>query len=575
MNYEKIISTSKDFFRELENLEDRAVAWVNRKFKLDKVFKKKHGPYMDKMTDFPEGWAQMMILGYYFSRVFFDPENLKKFFRAHKEDLSPGEEKMVSVWKKNPPVWSLFTVEAEEHPGFYRIRDILTEETRLLYSPGVRGRLRETGHREAPFLCALLYNGECWSTYGIIRGYLGLTGEDFRFLVSFMDSRLFDAQGLNGIINEYYARFFTIDRVMEIPGVVFQGEPLEICWTETVLEDFSPGNYPDLFKAVEEAGEYFHCVGKNRGPGPPEFELFINTADGNALLFANTRSSYSRLTESLMPDYSLSGEPEAAVSMTLTIVMERDMDYMLPYTRWMELFGKDEKDGAADEDDSLARMNELLRGMTEAENTGAKFDAEAECERLGLDPAVVPQIRQMFEKMHKRSAVPDVEGGVDYPVPPPAVRRHFIEGLKKSTIFTLDAGPGSYRLFQELKDDDFEDEDYAYIPDILEDAFVEEFDSYGLTVMNTFIYILCHAGKRWVLLKDVAAEIIKLFGHVILPGLDMSAKDFIHDLSTVIRIDLVPLGLIDIETEPAEATMRKGQYNIKASAFFLAYIGLK
>lgn len=575
MNYEKILSTSKNFFRELENLEDRAVAWGNRKFKLEKVFKKKHGPYMDKMSDFPPEWANMMIMGYYFSHVFFDSENLKKFSRAYWEELSPSEEKMVSVWKKNPPVWSLFTVEAEEHPGFYMIRDILTGETRLLYSLGVRDKLRQPGYRECPFLCALLYNGECWTTYGIIRGYLGLTAEDFRFLISFMDSRLFTAKGLNGIINAYYARFFTIDRLMEIPRIVFRDEPLMNCWTETVLEGFSPGTYPNLFTAVEEAGVYLRCFGKNREPGPPQFELFFNTSDGNALLFATTRSSYSRLTEGLIQDYSLSKEPEAAVSMNLTIVMQRDMDYMLPFTRWNKLFEGDEKDDETGEDDSLARMNELIRGMTDAKNTGAKYDAEGECERLGLDPAVVPQIRQLFEKMDKRFAVPEVEGGVDYPVPPPAVRQHFIEGLKKSKLFTLHAGPDSYRFFQELKDDSIEDEDYTYIPDTLEEAFVEQFDSYGLTVMNTLIYLLCHTGKRWVPLKDVAAEILKLFGRVILPGLDISAKDFIHDLSTVVTDYPVSLGLIDIETEPAEATFRKGRYNIKGSAFFLSYIGLK
>ena len=168
-----------------------------------------------------------------------------------------------------------------------------------------------------------------------------------------------------------------------------------------------------------------------------------------------------------------------------------------------------------------------------------------------------------------------LKGEIEYDVPPPVKRKLFTRGIRDSRLFSINQGELSFRYFMESVNNEFSEDFYKDLPEVIDDAFNEEFEEYGRTVINTFFFILCQKKNEWIMAKDYAAEILKLFGHVILPGLQLSFREFVDIFTYMICEELVPLGIIDIETPPAEQTREKGRFLIRASRFFNSYISLK
>ena len=158
-DYRKLETESKDFLQPLNELEEFAYQYAIEKLDAQKNFMKNHAVYMDKMSDYPEKWQNMMMYGYLFSKVIFDPLVLKKFFKAVRSELPPRAENMLKTWKVIQPVWSIFTVSKTDNPDFFTATDSITGEDRLLYSRGIKEELKNPGADSHPFLCALFYTG--------------------------------------------------------------------------------------------------------------------------------------------------------------------------------------------------------------------------------------------------------------------------------------------------------------------------------------------------------------------------------------------------------------------------------
>ena len=360
MNYSEIRKNNTHFFRNLKEIEDLILNWGMNKLKLDKLFIKNHGKYMDKMEDFPEEWHNLMMLGYFSSRILFDPQIFNKFYKTVKNELSPSEELMLKTWKKTPPVWSVFKAERTEEDDFFTTTDIFTGEEKLLLSNSIDEKLKRPGVKDSPFLCALMFNGSCWATYGIVRQYIGLTEKDLNFLPGFIEKETFNSKGLNGIIIKFYAMFFTIDRFMEIPLTYTGEEMLETCWSELNLEDFIPDEYLNEMDKISESGDYVHLIQKKER-GIPGYELFFNRKTNDALLTANTKTDYINLINTLNREYTLDTEADAEISMNLFIALRSYMDLNLPYDKWISHFPEELKDVDSEKDEFLDKINLLLR----------------------------------------------------------------------------------------------------------------------------------------------------------------------------------------------------------------------
>ena len=574
MNYNEIRKNNTQFFRNLKEIEDLVLNRGMNKLKLDKIFMKNHSDYMDKMEDFPEEWKNFMILGYFFSQIIFDPQSLNKFNRTVKNELSPSEELMLKTWKKTPPVWSVFKAEKTDEDDFFTITDIFTGEEKLLLSQSVDDKLKYPGGKDSLFLCALLFNGSCWATYGLVRQYRGLTEKDMNFLPVFIDKKTFNSKGLNGIINKFYAMFFTIDRFMEIPLTQSGEEILETCWSELNLEDFIPEDYLNEMNKISESGDFVHMIQKKES-GVPGYELFYNRKTNDSLLTANTKTDYKNLINILNREYTLDTKADAEISMNLFIALRNYMDFNLPCDKWISHFPEEYKNYDPEKEEFLDNINLLLREKLDASNNGRDYDLKKRADEMGIEPEMLDEIEKVIKKVDDKIAVPDIEGGIEYDVPPPVKRKLFTGSLRDSSLFSINPGELSFRYFIESVNNDFSKDFYSELPEVIDNSFVEEFEEYGRTIMNTFFYILCQKKSEWITAKDYAAEILKLFGHVILPGLQSSVKDFIEDFTYIICEELVPSGIIEIETAPAEQTREKGRFLIRASRFFNSYISLK
>lgn len=391
--FEKERASSRNLNHNLQHLEDRVFAWGTRKHKLDKVFAKNHGSYMDRFESFPESYQGMMLASWLFSRVILNPSFLTSFARKEKESLLPDHNEYLKLWKKTSPIWSLFLIAEQKDDDIFEIEDQLTGDRMLLHSQSIAGL-----EKDKPFISILLPLDGIWVSYGIIHKYKGSEAYHILNLIRFMDERLYEAKDFTDFIHKYYARFFQIDKVMESPPVVNNNDLIEPNWLETTLSGFDPKRV----KAdcdIKKSGNIVYLKPKNEKPFPFN-KIYFNSETEEAFFSSMTLEGYRELCQ-ILPDYDLPELPDFCFSMSLYTVMKKDMDLPVPGDYWESFFSKEENT-TPEKQEMMDTINTLLREATEAENHGKKINLYKRGTELGLDNETIRSIEETLEQIRTK-----------------------------------------------------------------------------------------------------------------------------------------------------------------------------
>ena len=551
MNYTDIKKLCVTYNAGFDEIESLIMDWGRENKSLQKDIKALMAYNND--ARYPSGYGGMSAGNYLLSLILTDIKTIQKLAKDHAPVLRSRGKEVLAHWSEHPGFWCYFS-----------IKDLLSGEEHLLYSPGICDMQKTPGARGKHYLCMMLGNGECLQTVGILR-YNALRVSDFLFYCN-----LFRPEAdLNSIITKHYTKLFMLDEISTTPVAMHRGELVLYTWQPFTLENFSidtlgrkwfiSGKGDETSYTLQEPeasmmdvpyGELLETDFPTMG-----FTIYRNTKTGSMAIASSALASYSIIAALLQrsyPELSLPYEPEVPISIVLYSLLDR-----------------------------MARMNKFLQAYMQTQNTGKSFDAQAYSKKSGMPLDEIESIIGSLQGVLQRNA-PDYEVPPDdkafelsgWPVPPPVTRGLFSNSLDRSALFIFDQGPNTLTAFDSLTGGLYKDEIFRVgVLEFIERLFIEAFDEYDFvcTLENTFFWILFHKGKQWLPARSYAIEALKLFTHPIGQRYP-EAEAFIEDFSLFIRRSLCTRGICSLKARPKADEVTTGLYLIKGSDAFYSLV---
>lgn len=615
-----LLAACADYSNRYNEIEPVVYEAVGRRKTLTRVIDQLVHLEKDPKNQFPEGFYTQLTGSFALSQLLTGADSTEKFLKAYRSELSPEAVDTIELWIETPLRWTFFTIRREHEDDLFTITDGLAGEEMLLYSPGLRRMQGMGSSRDCSYLTLLFWNTTCWQTAGMLH-YYHLTAENIVFFCTGLDADLYAEKGLSGIINGHFIDFFRLDNISTLPPTMYRGEPVAMYWKELHLEGVATKKLPGKWDATTGKDSLVHL--SYRGPDswltvntpvPSQFlrgrttaefwtadgmkfpELYIDMKTERIGLSALTRSGFDLLTcllASLFPQIDpFACNPDWTVSVQMQVVYEKIPGFTLPWAALKVPFDESSskrKDSSRDEraedgsnGHSMQATNTLLSEYIASLNTGVPFDAERRCRELGVDIEDFNSIAGSFQNMMQKNIPPlelseeDRALAIDYPVPPPSVRRSFTNDLDTSTLFTVLDDDESYADFHAMTGGSRTQEVEAwelgaYITGLFANAFNRKD---GITIMNSFFYLLVHTGERPISVRAYALEILKLFGHVLLPSLETDVDGFVATFSRFVLRRLCTNALCEVDAKPTREQVANGTYTIRSTVFFEDLINL-
>ena len=557
----------------LSLFQDQLFTWANRKEKFLKPYNRDLRKMKSMAAELPEEWHNHSLGQVAAGEVFINPVRTRKFLHTHREELGKAEKQLLRYFIDQPWFYSLFSVKETLGDNLFEITDLDSGEILLLHSPG----LSQFEHERIPLFLHLLFdNGACCQALGPCHYYRGYQAYDFEFLAKMVSPQLYRQSGLSAVIADKPSCFLLLDRFSETPVQVHGEEIVCLCSDSVKLDSFDPEKFAGAFN-VDRRDELVRCRLKTAESPLQTAELYYDGKKRELFLLAYGLDRYRRLAGHLSGTVEIPEKPYWQATSLMLAAVRSLLDRNIPGLDYEKIFGGQEplKPEARKEMDQI---NALMQEITNRQNLGieAPLDEMAGLYNVPMETAL--QMQGVLTKMTEDRFQIDLEGGIDhFTPPPPVVRQKLLRPLHDSELFTLTGSEKAEDLFTDslpglmlLQE---EPPPLSEFPRLIEKLYYQDWDIDQATILTYTAYMLIMVGDKYIRVRDYAAEILRLFWQVLLPGKDKKYRElFVERYALFCHGCLLPLGLIDLDRkiDPVEAV--NGEYRIKASAFFQEWI---
>jgi hypothetical protein len=242
----------------------------------------------------------MQLASQYIGYHLFHENGLIGKYRGHRavRELPPREQAFVDHLLEHPWNYSFATFDAHPHPEFFRMSDICTGESYLLYSPSIESYVEDEG--VTPPLLFLLreFDGNCWHSYGPMMDFHGLHPSD---LVSFGKWLCRDVRSLSDVpacVSGDPIPWFMLWSFGEILDAFHNNDMFAFNRAEYFQLSITPDALAKSF-VIERSDDLYH-LGLKRWRGHPHVaECFYDPLSKYLLIQATTDRGFARLTAAL------------------------------------------------------------------------------------------------------------------------------------------------------------------------------------------------------------------------------------------------------------------------------------
>lgn len=570
-----------------EEFEPYVMQWGASKPSLKKTLDKLLS--LDTTGEYPKSYGGKSAGAFLLGRVLTDPKILAGLFRENEAVLSSSTCRVVRYWIDHPAFWCFFQLQTEINYNLFRIQDLLTDQTHLLHSLGIKDMQKRPESQNKHYLCLMLPNGQCLQTAGILH-FNALTASDMKFYCSILDREAFQNSGMSAVINSTFVDFFSIYTISTIPIIMRKGYPVQFIWKQCALKEFAVEMLPGQWRQNSKGTlvEYVFEKADDAMRATPELQTLLQTiptsflsimvdrSQGAVALTCQTQLEYDALSFMIGSRYVQVAheieQPDVQISFPLFSVL-RKLGRTLPWDAFKPLLEAGPKEP---QEDKISDINKALQRIVECRNNGSAYDLQSIAHETGTNLETLRSIEKAFvdkiSSMQASYTVKDADRQYElpaWPVPPPSKRSRYAAGLEESGLFEIN---DSFRLMEEfdtLTAGSYSDEikDLGLIG-MIEEAFLDGFGyNLGYTVMNSMLVLLSHFGHEWRAVKSYAIEIIKLFPYPV-NTMFPSNEDFFRTFSRFVRKQICPRGICMLQAIPSRDEVQNGTYHIKATATF-------
>ncbi len=325
-------------------------------------------------------------------------------------------------------------------------------------------------------------------------------------------------------------------------------------------------------------------------PSYVEARLVVDTSKNRLAVFTNTEHSWKILLylacdvigmlshEKLNPDY--------IVSLPILGVTTQIEDFLQPWYRWNGKAPPSLQKAFADLMD-LALTRSVLNEAIEAEEFDLRFDLDARCKRVLLEPEIIRSLLEtvkLAQSQHDKGpafSLSTIEGDFelhDFPPLTPQQIRQLADTLTECSLFEIRSRE-AYPIFVALTNDLYCDSiDAETLPESIEDLFYVFFDDIEqvpLLMMNYLFLLFLHTKQRWVPVRTFGVELLKLLYPYLQTMGDDDTDAFISRFSDFVYTRLRNRAVVDVQMRPTADQRFWGTYEIRPTQFFTAFVKKK
>jgi len=535
---------------------------------------------LDDWLSDTEEYIQALISQFSDSLVLTNPKAIGQMLSMFTDELSKELQDVLSFWKERPAFYCSFTIKKNLSKDLFEIEDILTGDTYHLYSPEIQSLQEKQDSRDATYLALVMSNGECLQAMGMLH-FNRLNAEDITFLCHVIDKATFDVAGLTGVLTSHPMGLYYFDFQAPTQEIEYKGHTLAIWYasfkkvTYTFDQHFwihdnrgkvasyTLANASDAMRAVSSNDSLWEDLSY---AGMRVFKL-----NGEWIVLAQYREAFDVLVHLLGLE-----EPEkvARVTLSLALHLERN-ETGLPWSPFTLIPWREMKP-MQDEDEMEEAWNTFFGEFVEAYNNGKPFDYKKEALQLRIDHEMAKDFIEQFEKKRDFPSYEVSEEDAqyrlkDWPVPSPAKRNQFLDGMIDSNLFLLQDTWDTEDAFNELSSNQWKNEiEELGLFGFIEDAFIEAFETdEGYVALNVFFWILLHMSEQKILVRSIALETFCLFPYL-QATYDFDA--FVKILGPLIYDLFCRTSLCRITHRVKREERERGLYTVQASSFLLSII---
>ena len=346
-----------------------------------------HKRVLNRMTPEWAGWLYSQIAGH----KLFKKNGLAVKYASHTEILKHTdiEQEFLGFQIEHPWRFSYCKIKQNPSKDFYLMQDVLTDETFLLYSPGVSAIMKDLGMEPALWFMLLGFNGECYQTYGTIEYFKGFQPFDIFFFAKKLKPELLFFNEVPELIDANPVIFLMLWIGGEIPVTYNREDLMVCCQSEYHIKEFNLIDYENDF-TIEEKQQVCKLALKGFDGFPHFCACYFVRKKNRLLLSSMTKRGYDALVLALNKHGNeFPKEPDILSTLgmihTIKDVLNIDID-VNPYEKRFE------KKASPDGEKELAKINSFLKVFIDKVNNKLPYDIESMATDAGIDIETAKQI---------------------------------------------------------------------------------------------------------------------------------------------------------------------------------------
>lgn len=365
---------------------------------LDQKFDGMLADYAIVIEKMPENW-QLWLKSQYIAFQLFRKEGLASKYLNHFRVRRRSDKELDFLKFQIEHPWRFVFCSIEQNPKdcFFEMKDVLTGEVFLLYSPGMADTVEEQGQVSLFFLL-IAFNGECWQTYGSISYFKGIQPLDVLYFARQLKPGLVSMGDIPELIEKDPLPFMMLWVGGEYPFDFYKQDMIVIVSSDFKQEEFDAKifNRDFIVKKIEEPPVYMLSL--KRWQGMPHFSKCFYDVDRKILsLNAMTDRGYSKLVEALNKlGFEFPEEPENRATPAIISAVEEIFGKEIELNPYEKLFTEE---SLPDVKEELGMVNIFLEKLTDALNLGAEIDLQ---ELAALSGIELEKAQEIVEQVRKK-----------------------------------------------------------------------------------------------------------------------------------------------------------------------------
>lgn len=270
-----------------------------------------------------------------------------------REERSYLEQQADTPWR-----FSFSVIVNEPGDDFFEMEDAFSEESFLLYSPGITRFLKE-GDRLLWFNL-IGFNGHCWQTYGPINGYRSFEPDDLYFFSTEISPSIKDETDIVNHIERYPIPYTMLLTGSEIPMIFNRND-------QTVFNqaEYAAGTLGEIEAGNHFKVEHTDLVWKyslKRWDEFPHFARFYHDRKKQKLFLASmTDRGFLKLSEALITmGIDITEYPDTRLSPSMLSTAQKILKKKIVLDPYEDLFTGDTSPEAQGELDKINSAIELI-----------------------------------------------------------------------------------------------------------------------------------------------------------------------------------------------------------------------